>query len=88
MASSKLDSATSRNWEEFSSNLEFRTLNDFFGFLRQRSVLETVQASKAVTNAKKFNNIVKSKSVTSSSSTSESSIPIVSIFFSFANSTQ
>lgn len=70
MASSKLDSITNRAWEDFRSNLDSPTLADFFDFIRQRAtVLETVQASKAVKVEKQqVHPFTKSKSFVASSS--------------------
>lgn len=51
MASAKLDGVTARAWEEYRSNKDSPTLEEFYSFLRQRAtVLETVNASKISTN--------------------------------------
>lgn len=48
MASAKLDSVTARNWEEFRSNKDSISLEDFYSFLRQRaSILETINARRS-----------------------------------------
>ncbi|KAL0883544.1 hypothetical protein ABMA27_015698 [Loxostege sticticalis] len=53
MASAKLDSVTARTWEEFRSNKDSPTLEEFYSFLRQRAtVLETINASKINSNSK------------------------------------
>ncbi|CAG9584275.1 unnamed protein product [Danaus chrysippus] len=47
LASAKLDSVTSRKWEEYRSNKDAPTLDDFYDFLRKRSmVLETMNVNK------------------------------------------
>lgn len=48
MASLKLDTVTSRNWEEYRSRLPIPTIHDFYTFLRERAnILETVNAGKS-----------------------------------------
>ncbi|XP_052754692.1 uncharacterized protein LOC128201521 [Galleria mellonella] len=70
IAVSKLDSITAGKWEEFRSNKESPTLQNFYTFLRQRAtVLETVNANRSNKNEKR-NNMVKSKSFIISSKTS------------------
>lgn len=67
MASAKLDSVTARNWEEFRSDIDSPTLEQFYSFLRQRAfILETINAGKSVKNEKR-SSLTHSKSFIASS---------------------
>ncbi|CAK1582509.1 unnamed protein product [Parnassius mnemosyne] len=55
IASTRLDSATARKWEEFRSNTISPNLEEFYSFLRQRAmVLETMNANRSCKNEKRY----------------------------------
>lgn len=70
MATTKLDNATARRWEEFRNDIkDSPTLNDFFKFLRNRAdVLETVSSTRPDFKNEKRHVVPKTKSFIASAS--------------------
>ena len=72
LASTKLDSITARKWEEFRSDMDSPTLEQFYCFLRKRAtVMETVNVGRIIKNEKRHS-LPKTKSFISSAVDSSS----------------
>lgn len=75
MASSKLDNATARRWEEFRSDIASPSLQDFYKFLRNRAdVLETVYSAR-VASINEKHSVLKTKSFIASTTSEQPSAP-------------